>query len=158
MDSYYEYIQTVDSELKNEILNMAKQAAEIFQISDSSDSKRVVEQIKDIVDGILKTGEFPKRYSELADVAVNLGCLFGEALCKGYGWRWMDYGDENNCFHGVVSPQGFFSHAPMEYMYKVLSGNNLGLDGKNDNTILLLYNMLEHIDDTPADKMYFPLA
>lgn len=47
---------------------------------------------------------------------------------------------------------------PMNYMQNILTNKNIGLDGNNDNTILLLFNMLNNIDDNPKDKKYMPLS
>ena len=46
----------------------------------------------------------------------------------------------------------------MPYLLRILQGKNTGLDGKNDNTVLLLYNMLEKIDLQPEEKTHFPVA
>ncbi len=159
MDSYFQFVREMDGETFSEIKRMAGEAASIFHIADLEDGRAIAAQILTIVDGILETGQFPEQYEDLADVAVGLGSLFGNALCIGYGWAWKDFGNsEEHVVHGVVSPRGFYTNAPMEYMYNILSGNNKGLDGENDNTVLLLYNMLENIDDRPGDKMLVPLA
>ena len=59
---------------------------------------------------------------------------------------------------GVISPGKNFCNAPMPYLLRILQGKNTGLDGKNDNTVLLLYNMLETIDLQPEEKTHFPVA
>ena len=46
----------------------------------------------------------------------------------------------------------------MPYLLRILSGNNRNVDGTNDNTVLLLYNMLENIDQKPEKQKYFPVA
>lgn len=159
MDYFYQFVREIDGEAFSEIKRMAGEAVQIFHIVDLEDGRAIATQIRAIVDDILETGKFPKEYEDIVDVAVGLGSVFGNALCIGYGWTWKDFGNsEEHVIHGVVSPKGFYSNAPMEYMYKILSGNNIGLDGKNDNTVLLLYNMLENIDDRPEDKMLVPLA
>ena len=160
MESFFQYVQDIDPEANSEVQRMAKEAALIFGVTELENGRAVATQIRTIVDNILDTGKYPVQYPDLVDVAVGLGCLYGNALCTGYGWQWKDYGDEDqdHAYHGVVSPKGYFSHAPMEYMYTILTGNNIGLDGRNDNTVLLLYNMLENIDENPKDKMYVPLA
>ena len=58
----------------------------------------------------------------------------------------------------IVSPKENYSIQPMNYMQKILTNKNIGLDGNNDNTILLLFNMLNNIDDNPKDKKYMPLS
>jgi hypothetical protein len=43
---------------------------------------------------------------------------------------------------------------PLYFLYKILSGNNAGLDGANDNTVLLLFNMLEGIESQKLAQKY----
>ena len=45
----------------------------------------------------------------------------------------------------------------MNYMLRILTNRNIGLDGNNDNTVLLLFNMLENIDAKPVTKKFTPL-
>ena len=159
MESYYKYVGEMGDEVLQEIRRMAGGAANIFHITDLNDGRKIAAQVRKIVDEILESGRFPEEYEDIVDVAVGLGTVFGNALCIGYGWKWMELGEsEKSVIHSVVSPKGFYSNAPMLYLHRILTGKNIGLDGKNDNTVLLLYNMLENIDDRPEDKMYVPLA
>ncbi len=159
MESCYNYVGEMSEEVFNEIRREAGRAVKIFNLTDLDDGRALATQLRKIVDQILETGEFPEEYEDIVDVAVGLGTVFGNALCVGYDWEWMELGDsEENVVHSVVSPKGYYSNAPMIYLYRILTGNNIGLDGKNDNTVLLLYNMLENIDDKPEDKMHIPMA
>lgn len=159
MESFYKYVGNLDEEVFQEIRRMAGGAVRIFHITDLDDGRKVAAQLKKIVDEILESGRSPKQYKDIADVAVGLGTVFGNALCIGYGWEWKGFGEsKGSAVYGVVTPKGYFSHAPMSYLYRILTGNNIGLDGQNDNTILLLYNMLADIDSKPGDKMYIPMA
>lgn len=159
MESFYKYVGEMDDEIFQEIRRVAGAAVKIFNITDLNDGKAIATQVRKIVDDILESGKYPEEYDDIADVAVGLGCVFGNALCIGYGWEWKELGEnEEKVTHSVVSPKGYFSNFPMVYLYRILTGNNIGLDGKNDNTVLLLYNMLENIDEKPEDKMYVPLA
>ena len=91
--------------------------------------------------------------------AVCLGVLFGHALCVGQQWKWKALGENaGNASFCVVSPGDYFSNAPMPYLLRILFGNNRNVDGTNDNTVLLLYNMLENIDRKPEKQKYFPVA
>lgn len=159
MESFYKYVGELDEEVFQEIRRMAGEAVRIFHITDLDDGRKIAAQVRKIVDDILASGELPKQYANVVDLAVGLGTVFGNALCIGYGWEWKGFGDsKESAVYGVVSPKRYFSHAPLLYLHRILTGNNMGLDGKNDNTILLLYNMLEDIDSKPEDKMYIPMA
>ena len=158
-ESYYSYSAELPENVKNEIERSFKKAVRVFKINHSEDGEAIATQLLEIVDNILETGEFPEEYEDIVDVAVDLGVLFGQALCYGYGWTWKVFGvSKDDTVFGVVSPEENFCNAPLLYLNKILSGQNIGLDGRNDNTVLLLYNMLKDIDKRPEDMKYFPLA
>ncbi len=157
--NYFNYVGEMSDDVRAEIDRVFRMAVQIFQISDPTDGKTIAGETYRIVDDILRTGEFPSEYSDMEDVAVALGVLFGQALCCGYGWTWKVFGDhKSSAMFGVVSPEENFCNAPMPYLLRILKGQNIGMDGKNDNTVLLLYNMLEDIDRKPEQEKYFPLA
>ncbi len=158
-DSYYSYSAEMPKNVKAEIDETFEKAVRVFKISRPENGEAIATQLLGIVDNILETGEFPEEYEDMVDVAVALGVLFGQALCCGYGWTWKVFGDsEDNTVFGVVSPEENFCNAPLLYLNKILSGQNIGLDGRNDNTVLLLYNMLKDIDERPQDVKYYPVA
>jgi hypothetical protein len=39
-----------------------------------------------------------------------------------------------------------------------LTGNNIGFDGENDNTVLLLFNMLDGIEKQKSSEKYQVLS
>ena len=43
-------------------------------------------------------------------------------------------------------------------LVKILMYNNMGIDGNNDHTALLLCNRLVNVEEEPKDLIYFPLA
>lgn len=156
--NYFAYVGELDFEVKQEIERTSRTAMEIFRISNPKNGQTIAKEVYDIVENILSTDTFPSIYESLDDVAVALGVLFGQALCIGYGWSWQEFGNsKEDAVYGVVSPQKNFCIAPMNFLFKILSRNNIGLDGKNDNTVLLLYNMLADIDKKPESTKYFPL-
>ena len=159
MESCYNYVAEMSEEVFNEIRREAGRAVRLFHFTDLDDGRALAAQIRKTVDQILETGEVPEEYDDIVDVAVGLGTVFGNALCVGYDWKWMELGESaEKVIHSVVSPKGYYSNAPMLFLYRILTGNNIGLDGKNDNTVLLLYNMLENIDDKPEDMLHIPMA
>lgn len=158
-DSYYSYSAEMPEDVKAEIDGAFEKAVRVFKINHPEDGEAIATQLLEIVDNILETGEFPEEYGDIIDVAVALGVLFGQALCCGYGWTWKVFGSsQDDTVFGVVSPEENFCNAPMLYLNRILSGQNTGLDGRNDNTVLLLYNMLKDIDQRPQDVKYYPVA
>lgn len=137
---------------------MIKLTPKYFKIK-SKDGKGIATEIYEIVDNILKTNKFPKEYSTIDDVSVALGIYFGYAICDYYKWTWKMLGktSDNDAGVSIVSPENNFCIHPMNYMLRILTNRNIGLDGNNDNTVLLLFNMLENIDAKPVTKKFTPL-
>lgn len=157
-NSVFRYIGELPREIKSEVKRMNKLTPKIFNIKGKNE-KEIVTEINNIVDSILKTNSFPKEYSSIDDVAVALGIYYGNAICNYYNWEWRMLGlSAESSVVSIVSPKKYYSIQPMNYMQKILTKKNIGLDGNNDNTILLLFNMLNNIDDNPKDKKYLPLS
>lgn len=158
-DNYYPYVGPLPEEVREEVERTFRAAVETFHISDPADGAVIAREVQTAVDHILETEELPEGCGSLADAAVSLGVLFGQSLCIGRGWSWEVFGSsQEKAIYGVVSPEKNFCNAPLPYLLRILQKKNIGMDGNNDNTVMLLYNMLENIDCKPEEKMYFPLA
>ena len=73
---------------------------------------------------------------------------------KEYNWTWknIDFGDGNVQFY-LMSPNEYYCCNPLYFLNKIIQGQNTGLDRENDNTVLLLFNMLDGIEkQIPTDK------
>lgn len=153
-ETCYPYIRELEEDVKKEINDTLQEAMEVFQLKNITDGKMLASKINDIVDDILITHEYPKHYDDLDDVAVALGCLYGHALELGYGWTWKAVGkNKEDAMYSVVSPNENWFNPSLKFMYTILHGKNYSLVG-NDNTCLLLYNMLEKKSKTtPAKKL-----
>ena len=159
MESCYAYIGELDADFQQEIMNTYQYAVRNFSIRNTSDGRAIAKQVREIVDELLSTKQVPDGYEDMEDATVALGVLFGQALCIGYGWSWKAVGENSSNFWvSVVSPKEYYFNTPLHYLNKIMSGKNIGLDGENDNTILLLYNMLADIDAKPGDKKLIPMA
>lgn len=154
----YEYIADIDDKMEGELEKTIKHAEKIFHIKKNTDGKAIAQQIYEIVDGILETHSFPKEYNDIEDVAVGLGTLYGHALCLAYGWKWKLLGQskEDACIN-VVSSDRQYSHMPLAFMYRILSEGNISIDGSNDNTVLLLFNMIGEIKNKKSEREFYPL-
>lgn len=157
--NYFSYVGEISKDVMEEIHSAVENTASIWKISNLSDGKEIATRLNEIVDSILDKNQIPKVYSNIEDVAVGLGVLFGHSLCIGYNWKWKALGDNSEtASYFVVSPEDNFCNAPMPYLLKILTRQNLNFDGTNDNTVLLLYNMLKNIDQKPEKEKYVPLA
>lgn len=157
-EAYSTYVDEVDEETKQQLLEAAQRAIMEFKIPETSDGRELAGHINRIVDEILEKGEVPSGYNgDRILVAVELGALYGFALGMGYGWKWKKIGtgpDQLRFDWGVGSDDDNYYNPCGFFLGKILLGQNYGLDGKNDNTVLLLYNMIgETIKETPEKKL-----
>lgn len=76
-------------------------------------------------------------------------------VIKEYGWTWkyLDFGDDS---HGIylVSPREYYCCPPLYFLTKILLSQNIGLDERNDNTVMLLFNMLEGIENQKPQSKF----
>lgn len=152
-ESNYAYIADMDDEIMEEVVSMVNGAIKNFNIPQTTDGRELAKKINEIVDHILESGEYPDEYEDIQDVSVALGCLYGHALVIGYGWEWKAVGkNAENATYCVVSPDRNWMTPFMNYINKILTGVNYGVDGENDNTCLLLYNMIEKTMQTVPEK------
>jgi hypothetical protein len=118
----------------------------------SGTPKEVVESIMKKVDEILS-----EDYSEdeLRKFALQLGAVWGKMVEKEYGWSWkhLNFGGKVQGIY-LVSPKEYYSIPPLYFLDKILAGNNPGLDGNNDNTVLLLFNMLDGVENKEPGEKY----
>lgn len=157
--SFFPYVGEIGNDVMEEIRGTVARAQGILGLSDGTGGRETAAAINETVDRILENGGLPEGFVDLEDAAVCLGVLFGHALCVGQQWKWKALGENaGNASFCVVSPRDNFSNAPMPYLLRILSGNNRNVDGTNDNTVLLLYNMLENINRKPEKQKYFPVA
>ena len=157
--SFFPYVGEIGSDVMEEIRRTVARAQGILGLSDGTGGRETAAAINEMVDRILENGVLPEGFADLEDAAVCLGVLVGHALCVGQQWKWKALGENaGNASFCVVSPGDYFSNAPMPYLLRILFGNNRNVDGTNDNTVLLLYNMLENIDRKPEKQKYFPVA
>lgn len=148
---YFSIVQPLTEETRMQINMLAKVAETLFQIDNVDDGKKVAEQIDQIVSNIIKTDDYPFQFRNIADVAVGLGTVLGQAVCSTYHWTWMEFGDENRMYQGLVSPNEYYTFAPIEYIYGLLSTSNTE---EVDVTVALLFNMLMNIEDRPSSGRY----
>ncbi len=140
--------QDIVSALKEEQEN----CIQLLNISENNSPKEIVDKIRLYVDDLLEQNHTEE---QLTTYAITLGSMWGEMVVKEYGWQWktLDFGDGNESYY-VVSKNNFYCTPPLYFINKILMGENAGFDGNNDNTVLLLFNMLDNIEETAPSKNY----
>lgn len=158
-DSYYPYVGEVEDEVVEEIMGMAQSAIQAFGVPYTEEGREIATCINGIVDNILETHEIPDCYESIDEVAMVLGCLYGFALGMEYGWEWKRVGqNEEDNMICMVSPDDNWFNPCAVYICNILNGHNTGLDGNNDNTCLLLFNMIENAIKSEPEKKLTPLV
>jgi len=73
------------------------------------------------------------------DLAVNLGCLWGQTVCDGLGWKWccLMLGDGRETYV-IVTPNRSHMVSPMDFVLRQLQKRL-----PEENTSMLLFNMLK---------------
>jgi len=145
-------VEYLDKELIDAIKEKQQEDMAFLKIENGTQPKKVVDKIRNAVDDLLSENHSKEI---LQEYALQLGVVWGCMVAERYGWSWqyLDFG-ENNKGIFLVSPQSFYCCPPLYFMDKVLLGNNKGLDGANDNTVLLLFNMIDGIENQKPPQKY----
>ena len=81
-----------------------------------------------------------------ADLSVNLGCLWGQAICDAAGWEWCSVKIGRTDLISVARPDRSYVVRPMHFIQQQLHKRLRG-----DNASLLLFNMIKG-NSLPAGK------
>lgn len=171
---YYSIAIDFDDFYHREIAQFIEKGRAVFGIPAQAAGKALAERVYQITEVILAEGVVSKGIKNANELENILGALLGHAICTGYGWHWKRLGEpeERKDFTGfwtgldhemVVPPDEMLSFCPHCLIARILSGSNIGLGGENDNTVLLLYNMLENVDSSmrilnPEKVKYYPIS
>lgn len=151
----------IDPETEDAINEEISKAYDLIKVDKSLSPSETVRRIREYIDTVLdEDAFFDKDDSFLRDFSVTLGALWGACVCKQYGWNWLglkEEFDEDLAFY-VVSPNNRYCIPPFGFIYRIVNKNNEGFDGKNDNTIVLLFNMLEGIEMRSTNLSYTVLG
>ena len=133
-------------------------ALELLGINGADDlpPQVMVTHISNYVDDKLGTSTLPE--VQMHENSLSLGALWGEMVVKAYGWQWqhLDFGAEGQGIY-VVAPNKAYCCHPLYFLNKIMMGKNTGLDGNNDNTVVLLFNMLKDVRNH-SDQLYQVLS
>ena len=166
---YYSLVTEYDEILhkwKNERISKGR---ELFEIADGLHGKELAEALYRTTEEILQSGLIPVGFKSKIEVYEVLGSMLGEAICEEYGWSWVDFGEpvptengflEDCPLRSVVSPDKMYSFTPSLLIFGILEQQNIGFDEKNDNTLLLLFNMIPTVDEQIKNTgmKYLPIS
>ncbi len=138
------------------INDKSEEAKALLSLSGNEIPEEIVSKIREEVDRLLSQELEP---DTLREYAIQLGCLWGMMVERHYGWQWqyLVFGDDVEGIY-LVSPGALYCCPPLYFLDRILSGSNPGLDGKNDNTVMLLFNLLDGIENQVPPQPYQMLA
>jgi hypothetical protein len=153
--------EIIVTELENDVIEELNEeeteALKLLNVSRDEKPRKVVQKIKDCVQEIL-SGDFTEE--QIEDYAIRLGTIWGKMVEKEYRWSWknIDFGDGGDVGFYLVSPKEYYCCNPLYFIHRILKGQNTGLDGENDNTVMLLFNMLAGIENQKPEEKYTHLS
>jgi hypothetical protein len=112
---------------------------------DLDDSAAVVRAIRRCVDKVHEGAALPAAYRDPEEAAYALGSLWGDEVRRACGWEWVHLQTESG-FEGwaVASPDRAYTCLPHHFVFGKLT------DSESDNTIALLFNMIDAGSLPPA--------
>lgn len=152
MDHPFIDINDINDEISSLIQSETKEGLSLIHLSLDDKPYDIILALKDYVNDFLEKDNANLSSDAIQDLAVRLGCVWGTIVCLVYKWKWQELraeDEEYGAFY-IVSPTTKFCIPPFRLFFDILNAKNIGLDGNNDNTIALLFNMLENVEINQA--------
>ena len=146
-----------EDEVVVELRKMEQEAHELIGAGTNSSSSEIVNLIYVYVEKLLLS---EKSADEISSISILLAAAWGFAVCREYGWEWR-YLEVKGKFarsYYILSPDHWYCCSPFYFLNKILEGKNPGFDGKNDNTILLLFNMIKTLGEKIPNEKYTTIS
>jgi hypothetical protein len=128
----------LDEQTAREVLAAVVRAKARLSLPGDASPAKVQQAIYEFVDTWL-TSKAARKGQDATDVALELGCAWGQSVCDALGWQWRAITREGSTAYAVVSPDLACFVPPMIYLERQLTQRGR----ETDNTTLLLFNMLK---------------
>jgi hypothetical protein len=116
----------------DELRELCGDASRRINVAQADDPEDIVKKIMQYVDQ-----ERPLETDTLDDRALDFGCLWAQQVLRVASWTWAELQkSDGSASYGIVSPDRAIVIFPVSYIRELLA------DEGQDNTILLLFNML----------------
>jgi hypothetical protein len=123
--------QPLSQEVAAEIRELASKATARLGLT-TAEPEEVARAVAEYVDG-----NRPLEEDRIVDEAVELGVLWAEQVMRVSGWEWVELQEKNADTHyAIASRDRALVLLPTRLLYDLLA------DTQNDNTALLLFNMI----------------
>jgi hypothetical protein len=109
-----------------------------LKLAPKSSTASTQRAIRSAVDAIV-LGRNKPRQNAVTDLAVNLGCLWGQTVCDELKWEWcrVKFADGREAY-AIVPPDRSHMVLPMDFIHRQLRKRP-----PEENTSMLLFNMLK---------------
>lgn len=129
---------------KKDVVRSIARGYKHLKISPSTSPAESQRAIRDLIDRIVR-GQQKVTPKTSTDLAVNLGCLWGQTVCDNAGWEWCLARVDGKDLLAVAAPDRSHLVSPMHFLRSQLTKRRPG-----DNTSLLLFNMIK--SGTPLSR------
>lgn len=146
------FVTPLEEDVMRELCQMEKEAYELIGSNENNSPSEIANLIYSHVDKLLLA---EKSEEEISSISILLAVAWGFAVCSEYNWEWryLEIEGKIERSYYILSPDHWYCCPPFYFFTKILDGKNIGLDGKNDNTALLLFNMIKTLGKkTPKEK------
>ncbi len=123
--------RTITKQEKEEINRLASNLYPLLKIDNNESNSTILQKMKEFVENLKIINN-----EELEKFAFELGSLFGNIICKEYGWEWHNITTPDNQLYCVSSPKNKACCICHNYFYSILNKSH-------SNNFTLLFNMIE---------------
>jgi hypothetical protein len=121
-----------------EISQAAARAREFLQLRTKASPKAAVAAINDAIEKIRR--QKPAKPINRKELAIDLGALWGEALCATENWEWRVLRVKGDgTINAVCSPSRSHAIDPISFIHRMVSSRS----SEVDTTALLVFNMIK---------------
>lgn len=138
----------VSAEIMNEIRECVKEGLELIGLSQGASpdevQRAIFQKVNDLRDDISAT---PEDFDgeTILDLALRLGCLWGQVICDELDWEWANVTFPEGDFFAILTPDRSRVMLPLHYFKELMN------DPEKDPTSELIYNMLKAGNLPPAE-------
>ena len=150
-------VTPLEDEVVEELSRLELEAYKLIGANAKDSPLKIVTCIYNYVDKILNDSKIRPGSEEFDNISVSLSAAWGVAVCREYNWEWkyLEIAGKAKKSYYILSKDHWYCCPPFYFITNILEGNNTGPDGKNDNTVLLLFNMIKTlVDQEPEEKYY----
>jgi len=149
-------VASLDEDFMNELYKMKWEAKALIGASEDDSPAKVVEFIYEYIERLQKMGYRQHSDEKINDISILLAAAWGLSVCEEYNWEWreLEVAGKIQKNYYILSPDHCYCCPPFYFMANILREENIGVDRKNDNTVLLLFNMLKTIGEKPTGEKY----